>query len=316
MPSDPVQDPSSRPEASGPVRIPSPPSAAVTEAERRRRRREIWLSTLLVLSIGGIVLGQQWASAPRRAPSAASSALFLLLNAVNVFLIFLLVYLVARNLVKLVFGRRRGALGSRLNLKFVLAFAIVASVPTAVLFLVSSSIVGHSIDTWFSLQIDRTLDESRRVAEVYYQSEADDALRFGRRIADQISERGGLDGEGSDALPDFVQRKQRDYGLGVVEVFGPSGQERVVAVNPEIPTASFSGGDSDLVRSALRGVATSRVEQVVGGSVIRAAVPILADPAVPEAGPVAGAVAVDSSEARAVGQKSDQNRKAQWSSHQ
>src|SRR5690606_29680086 len=183
--------------APGPLRIPPPPAAAVTEAERRRRRRELWLSTLLVLAIGGIVLGQQWASAPRRAPSAASSALFLLLNAVNVFLIFLLVYLVARNLVKLVFERRRGALGSRLNLKFVLAFAIVASVPTAVLFLVSSSIVGHSIDTWFSLQIDRTLDESRRVAEVYYQSEADDALFFGRRIADQIAERGGIDGEGS-----------------------------------------------------------------------------------------------------------------------
>jgi two-component system nitrogen regulation sensor histidine kinase NtrY len=290
------------------MRFPAPPSAEVTEAERRRRRREIWLSTLLVLAIGGIVLGQQWASAPPRAPSAASSALFLLLNAVNVFLIFLLVYLVARNLVKLVFERRRGALGSRLNLKFVLAFAIVASVPTGVLFLVSSAIVGNSIDTWFSLQIDRTLDESRRIAEVYYQSEADDALRFGRRIADQIAEHGLLsETEAPEPLADFVQRKQRDYGLGVVEVFGAAGEERVVAVNPEIPTASFSRGDSDLVRSALRGIAASRVEEAVGGSVIRAAVPI--ETAL-ETGPAAGAVVVNHFVPFALAQKIEQIRKA------
>jgi two-component system nitrogen regulation sensor histidine kinase NtrY len=307
MSADLVQDPSPRPETPGPLRFPAPPAADVTEAERRRRRREIWLSTLLVVAIGGIVLGQQWVSAPRRAPSAASSALFLLLNAVNVFLIFLLVYLVARNLVKLVFERRRGTLGSHLNLKFVLSFAIVASVPTAVLFLVSSSIVGNSIDTWFSLQIDRTLDESRRIAEVYYQSEADDALRFGRRIADQIGEHGLLDGEASEPLADFVQRKQSDYGLGVVEVFGPGGQERVVAVNPEIPTASFSRGDSDLVRSALRGVATSRVEQVLDGSVIRAAVPI---ESVQEGAPAVGAVVVNHFVPFALAQKIEQIRTA------
>lgn len=309
MPADPVQDPPQRSEAPEPVRIPPPAAPAVLEAERRRRRRELWLSTLLVLGIGGIVLGQQWVSAPRRAPSAASSALFLLLNAVNVFLIFLLVYLVARNLVKLVFERRRGALGSRLNLKFVLSFAIVASVPTAVLFLVSSSIVSHSIDTWFSLQIDRTLDESRRVAEVYYQSEADDALRFGRRIADQIAENAMLEAEPSETLADFVQRKQRDYGLGVVEVFGPGGVERVVAVNPEIPTASFSRGDSDLVRSALKGVATSKVEETLGGSVIRAAVPITHGTG-GEPGPAAGAVVVNHFVPFALAQKIEQIRRA------
>ena len=283
------------------------PACEALEAERRRRRREIRLSALLVLLLGGLVLGQQWVSAPREAPPAATSALFLLLNAANVFLIFLLVYLVARNLVKLVFERRRGALGSHLNLKFVLSFALVTIIPTSVLFLVASSIVGESIDRWFSLQIDRTLDESRQVAEFYYQSEADDALRFGRRIADQIIERHLLDDETPEALADFVQRRQHDYGLGVVEVFGESGEELVVAVNPEIPTASFSRRDSDLVRSALAGVANSRVEEVLGGSVIRAAVPIAA----PEAtGAPAGVVVVNHFVPFALVQKIEEIRRA------
>ncbi len=305
MAPDSAPESSPRPAASAPAASVS--TAEALAAETRRRRREIWLSALLVLLLGGLVLGQQWVSAPRGAPPAATSALFLLLNAVNVFLIFLLVYLVARNLVKLVFERRRGALGSHLNLKFVLSFALVAIVPTSVLFLVASSIVGESIDRWFSLQIDRTLDESRQVAEFYYQSEADDALRFGRRIADQILERHLFADEAPEALADFVQRRQYDYGLGVVEVFGALGEELVVAVNPESPTASFSRRDSDLVRSALAGVASSRVEEVLGGSVIRAAVPIVAPQA---ADAPAGVVVVNHFVPFALVQKIEEIRRA------
>ncbi len=307
MASDPAPHHESRPAAAGSDPVSVPPASDPLAAERQRRRREIWLSALLVLLLGGLVLGQQWVSAPRAAPPAATSALFLLLNAANVFLIFLLVYLVARNLVKLVFERRRGALGSHLNLKFVLSFALVAIVPTSVLFLVASSIVGESIDRWFSLQIDRTLDESRQVAEFYYQSEADDALRFGRRIADQIVERRLLDGEPPEVLSDFIQRKQQDYGLGIVEVFGVSGEELVVSVNPEIPTASFSRSDSDLVRSALEGVASSRVEEVLGGSVIRASVPI---PASPTGAVPTGVVVVNHFVPFALVQKIDEIRRA------
>jgi len=246
----------------------------VPAAEHRRRRRELWLSSLVLVAIAIIAIGQQWASAPRGALPVGDSALFLFLNALNVFLVFLLIYLVARNLVKLVFERRRGALGSHLNLKFVLAFALIATVPTVVLFLVSSSIIGNSIDTWFSLQIDRTLDESRQVADAYYQSAADDASFFAHRIADQVTEKRLLREEEGEALSSFVQDRQRDYHLGVVEVFSTTGEALVVAVNPDIPAANFSRPDSDLVSSALAGNATTRVEEVVGGSVIRVAVPI------------------------------------------
>jgi two-component system nitrogen regulation sensor histidine kinase NtrY len=256
-----------------PETLPAAP-LPLPEAEQRRRRRELWLSSLALAAIGAIAFGQQWAAAPRRALPVGDSALFLFLNALNVFLIFLLIYLVARNLVKLVFERRRGALGSHLNLKFVFAFALVATVPTVVLFLVSSSIIGASIDTWFSLQIDRTLDESRQVADAYYQSQSDDAQRFGRRIADAVTDRRLLREDDREELAAFVQEKQRDYHLGVVEVFSATGEALVVAVNPDIPAANFSRPDSDLVSKALAGEATSRVEEVVGGSVIRSAVPI------------------------------------------
>ncbi len=271
---DPNEGPPGAPEAPVEGSEASERASALPLAERRRRRREIWLSVAVGVAIAVLVGAQQWVATPRQQLSIGGSAPFLVLNAVVVFLIFLLVYLIARNLVKLVFERRRGALGSHLNLKFVLAFLFVATLPTLVLFLVSSSIISNTINTWFSLQIDQTLDESRSVADAYYESAADNALRIGRRIAQQITEAKLMREDNLEALQVFIEEKQRDYDLGVVEIFSATGEELVVVVNPEIPATHFSRPDSDLVSSALSGVSASRVEETVSGSVIRGAVPV------------------------------------------
>ncbi len=260
-----------RPAADDPPRADAP---VLPAAERRRRRRELWISGAVVAAIAGVIAFQRRAIGITRDLWIGESVLFLFLNALTVFLIFLLVYLIARNLVKLVFERRRGILGSHLNLKFVIAFFLIASVPTAVLFLVASSIVTASIDTWFDLQVDRALDQSRQVADSYYDASAKNALYYGRRIATQITDNRLLREDNLEALTAFVSDRQRDYNLGVVEIFSATGEELVIAINPEIPAANFSRPDSDLVRSAMAGMGASRVEEAGSGSVVRGAVPI------------------------------------------
>jgi len=243
-------------------------------AERQRRRREIWISAFALIAIALTITAEQWIATPRHALSQGGGMLFLLLNALNVFLIFLLVYLVARNLVKLVFERRSGTLGAHLNLKFVLAFGILATVPTAVLFLVSSSIVSQSIDTWFSLQIDRTFDESRRVADLYYRTAGERARRFGERIAAEIETDHLLSGRRDERLRNLVTDRQRDYELGLVQIFDTEGVELVAAVNPEIPATHFLSAASDLVAGALAGEPVTQTGASEGSAVVRSAVPI------------------------------------------
>ena len=241
------------------------------EAERRRRRRELWISVTVFALLAALLLLQPIAGLTQ---GVGDSGLFLLLNAITLFLIVLLSFLVTRNFWKLVGERRRGILGSHLNLKFVFAFVLIGFVTTSALFLVSAFFITRTIDKWFSVQVERALEQSGEVAESYYESTAKSALFYGAAIARGVTAGRLLREESLAELSDFVQQKQREYNLGVVEVFSATGEELVSAVNPDVPAANFSRHDSDLVRTALTGEPSWRVEEVGSGDVIRGAVPI------------------------------------------
>ncbi len=268
--------------------LPAPGSRpALPLAERRRRVREFWIGVVLSAAVSALLL---LPSIKGLTKGVGDSGLFLFLNAVIVILILILIFVVTRNFWKLVGERRRGILGSHLNLKFVAAFVLIALVTTSGLFIVSAFFITQSIDKWFSVQVDRALEESGEVAESYYESTAHNAMFYGSRIAELIAD-GRLLREGAQAeLEKLVQSKQREYNLGVVEIFGADGDELVSGINPEIPAASFSRPDPDLVREALRGKAGWHVDEVGSGDVVRGAVPI---PAAVRRGRTAGAVVVN-----------------------
>jgi two-component system nitrogen regulation sensor histidine kinase NtrY len=200
--------------------------------------------------------------------------LFLFLNAITVILILVFGFLVTRNFWKLVWERRRGTLGSRLNFKFVSAFVLIAFVTTTGLVLVSAVFITRTIDKWFSDQVGTALHESAAIADSSYEAAADGALGFGARIAEGIAADDLLDPARRGELLAFVERSQRDYDLGVVEVFGPAGGELVSAVNPEVAAASFARQESELVRAALAGQTRWEVAEGGAGDVLRCAVPI------------------------------------------
>jgi two-component system nitrogen regulation sensor histidine kinase NtrY len=247
-------------------RLPLPP------AERRRRIRELWIGIVLVVAMGLLLLLPPISGLTQ---GVGDSGLFLFLNAVIVILILIFGFLVTRNFWKLVGERRRGILGSHLNLKFVAAFVLIALVTTSGLFIVSAFFITNSIDKWFSVQVDRALEESGEIAENSYEWTAQNALFFGARIASAITtERLMREGHVAE-LEALVQDRQREYNLGVVEVFSATGEELVSAINPDIPAANFSRPDDDLVKDAIRaGGASWRADEVGSGDVIRAVVPI------------------------------------------
>jgi len=137
------------------------------------------------------------------------SALFLLLNSVTVMLIVVLVFLITRNFWKVLAERRRGTLGSHLNLKFVAAFILIAFLPTTGLLLVSGYFITSSLENWFGLHVEHALEESEQVAQSAYAASGENALHFGAQIAEQITQGRLLREESLDALQELEGETSR-----------------------------------------------------------------------------------------------------------
>ena len=250
------------------------PPGRLPPAELRRRRRELAISAVVLVAIAVAALFQEQLVDFTRPLQIGDSVLFFFLNVLTIVLILVLFFLLARNGIKLFLERRKGILGSHLNLKFVSSFVLIATVPTLILFIISLVLINASIHTWFSLQVDQALDQSREVAETYYESGKQNALYYGRQIAGRVTNGRLLREDRLEDLAELIRQKQTEYNLGVVEVFSATGEELVVAVNPEVPLARFSRLDNAIVQQALQGEEGFVVQPSGTGDVIRGAVPI------------------------------------------
>jgi len=246
-------------------------SRRVPEPERRRRRRELWLSAAIGSVLAGLLLLQPITGLTQ---AVAASRLFLFLNAVVVILVLLLGFLVTRNFWKLVGERRRGTLGSHLNLKLVSAFVLVAFISASLLFAISAVILTQSIDRWFSVQVDGALEKGSRMAERYYAETARRSLVYGERIAEQVTAGRLLREENRAELASLIESERRAYDLGVVEVFGRESRSLASAADPAAPASQIALRDSELLRSALAGQPGWRLERAGAGDLIHGAVPI------------------------------------------
>ena len=121
--------------------------------------------------------------------SFSNNVIFFLLINLNIILLVAGVFLVARNLVKLVFERRRRMLGSHLRTRLVLAFVAVsifsrdADLPRV------ARLHDSSIENWFNVQVESSLAGSLEVAQAYYQKASRTSLRArSREIAKTLAD--------------------------------------------------------------------------------------------------------------------------------
>lgn len=200
--------------------------------------------------------------------------LVLVLININVILLLLLVFLVVRNIVKLFFERRKGVLGSKLRTKLVIAFVGLSLVPTLLLFWVSIGFITNTIENWFSFKVESSLEEALKVSRVYYENSESNALHYARQISSKITENKLLNEENLVELREFVNEKQVEYNLGVVEVFSSQREELLKVMNPMIHDKSFISPDSHIVKRAFNGEENTYVHSFGKSDIIRGVVPI------------------------------------------
>jgi len=249
-------------------------SDALKIDETKRRKREglvILITSVVVVAFAFFEVQLPDVSSEY---SLSNNIVFFLLININIILLILLVFLVVRNLVKLVFERKRRILGSRLRVRLVIAFVGLSLIPTLLLFVIAGGFVTRSFERWFDIQVETALQGSLEIGQTYYQNSANNALFYARQLSRRVTEQGLFDNQRRSDLKEFIQLKQREYNLGTVELFSPDHQPVVVAFNDQVPTGVSIKAEADFLNRALRGLEVTRTQAFGEGDVIRGGVPI------------------------------------------
>jgi len=122
----------------------------------------------VVLAIAALASGVATYAAMTGAPPFGPNGgnVLLLLN-IDLVLLLLLAAIVAKRLVEVWVQRRRGLAGSRLHVRLVVLFSLVAVTPTIIVAVFSYLFFSFGIEAWFSERVRTALSESQAVAEAY-----------------------------------------------------------------------------------------------------------------------------------------------------
>jgi two-component system, NtrC family, nitrogen regulation sensor histidine kinase NtrY len=153
-----------------------------------QRKRHVWLTigavVVAMLAAGVFAVGSL--RIPLRPESDASFPIFFALSLILAVALLVLIFVLARNLVRLWSERRAGKMGSRFRVKMVAGAMGISLLPIIFLFSVSYSLVNRSLLLWFPRPLEIANEESQILLTNFGRNE------FNRlsRIAEQAASAG------------------------------------------------------------------------------------------------------------------------------
>jgi two-component system nitrogen regulation sensor histidine kinase NtrY len=257
------------------------PVRAEEQGKRKGTKRGRW-EIIIILTLLGVVgflfFFQTHISTWRVEAPFPNNLLVVSLIGLNILLLLLVVFLILRSIVKLIFERKKRVLGAKLKTKLVVAFITLSLVPTILLFLITTQFITSSIDSWFSVQVENSLQESLVVAQVYYEDQAGSALHYARTIRQMISQQRLLEKGNQESLARLLKSKREEYNLGAVEIVSPHLTSPFLFRGPSLSSVSFPPLESKIIQEAFRGKEVTKIQSVGEGDVIRGLVPIFSSP--------------------------------------
>ena len=213
--------------------------------------------------------------------SVASIALFLLATAtantdlfaghyntlvlINGGLVALLMLVVGGQLLQLWRNLRAGVFGSRLALRLVLLFVLVACVPGALVYAVSAQFLGRSIESWFDVRVDRALDGGINLGRSSLDYLLKETSNRATVIANAVADSQGSPGPA-------LARAAEQAAVYEAALYAPSGSVIAVAGTAGSMTPEPLAGDA--LRRARLQQTYAKVETQDQGLMLRVVVPV------------------------------------------
>lgn len=246
-------------------------------SEARKSKREAIIIIFSLLLIVLLTFAEMRLSDISADIQTANNILIFALINVVILLIILLVYLVCRNVARILLERKRNPFGSKLRGKLVVAFVALSLIPTLLLFFFSAIFINSSIKNWFNRQIEWSLAESLEVAQTYYRKAAADALHFGRQVSGTVAERGFLVADNGGGLGHYVGTVRTEYDVGCIEVYSSRGEGLARSISRDVPHGEYLSPPPEDIAAALQGKEFNRINPVGKADLIRGIVPVFSD---------------------------------------
>ncbi len=241
--------------------------------QRRRRRERILIIVTFFFIVALTYIESRLSSVESLIPFSHNVLIFGLIN-INIILILLLIFLIVRNVVKLVYERRHGILGSKLRTKLVAAFVSLSLIPTVALFLVSVNFLSYSIDHWFDIKVGGALNMSLEVAQAYYQQFSESSKYYAKQLSSIITENQLYEKDRNVYLKALIEQRQKSLNLTLIEVyFKTPGNNLIVRGTDNVDIVPIKPS-AKVMEDVFTGKEVSTIESVHEGDVISGLSPI------------------------------------------
>jgi two-component system nitrogen regulation sensor histidine kinase NtrY len=221
-------------------------------------------------------------------PNFLASALLFGLTVLNLSLLFVLVFVLGRNLVRMLMEWRRGVFGARFRVQLLLVFLLMAIAPSMLILLVGSDLIRQTVDRWFNVDVERMLVSSQSLGAALDVSTLEASRVHARLLAREIEARGLLAPTEQGRLRRAMEARAKERELDLVNVYA-AGREVVAVMDPRLPATWDPASGLALAEAALSGREVEASVTFGAGRLARVAAPVRDKNGTPE-----GAVVVSS----------------------
>ncbi|MFA5592098.1 MAG: PAS domain-containing sensor histidine kinase [Micavibrio sp.] len=189
-------------------------------------RKKGWSGKLALILLAAITAsGFATYAALTEAPPFGNdpNAVIWLLNLDLIFMI-LLVGLISRRFAKILSSRRRGLPGSKLHIRLVVIFSIMAAAPAIIMAIFSTFFFHFGVQSWFSQQVRTAVESAQIVAEAYLEEHQQVIRADVLAMANDLDRQSALYYEDREKFNGYLETQSFIRNLAEAMMFDSSGK--------------------------------------------------------------------------------------------
>jgi two-component system nitrogen regulation sensor histidine kinase NtrY len=186
-------------------------------------RRLLALPGIIAIVGALIAAGVSFAILVGVTPITPNEKTTLTLIALNAAFILILIALVTRELHRIATARRRGKAASRLHVRIVTMFVLVAAIPAIMVAIVASITLNVGLDRWFEIRTKAIINSSLSIADAYVQENARNLQGTTLSMAYDLDSARTLYGLDRSGFLDLLTKEAVGRGLAHAALVNPDG---------------------------------------------------------------------------------------------